>query len=286
MPHLLLGWRIALVGSLALLAVGALLAVVRPTGPRGRFAVAAVTEWGIVLGLFTMWQVVGTLAHHSSAGAIGRGEDVLAVERHLHIASEHATQSLVLGHPWLVQACNGYYLYGHLNGLAIFLVWVFLWHRRLYPSVRLTVVLLTAACFCVHFVPVAPPRLLPGAGFVDTARQYGESVYGPATTGLADQLSALPSMHVGWAALIAWWAWRASPWRWGWAGMAHLALTSFVVVATANHYWLDGIAAMAVLALVLALQAAVPASSPSLGRPPRQGTPVGGEPEPEPVPAG
>ena len=122
----------------------------------------------------------------------------------------------------------------------------------------MSVVLLTAGCFLVHLVTVAPPRLLPGAGFADTAAEYGQSVYGPTTLEVADQLSAFPSVHVGWAAIVAWWGWRASPWRWGWVAIAHLVLTSFVVVATANHFWLDGVAAMAILAVALVLQATVP----------------------------
>lgn len=256
----MLGWKIALLGALALLVAGGLLALLRPTGPRGRKAVAAVRESGIVLALFSFWQLAGTLAHHSAAGAVGRGEDILTIERHLHIANEHGTQDLVLGHSLLTQACNAFYVYGHFNGLILFLGWIFLRHRHLYPSVRLTVVLLTASCFLLHLITVAPPRLLPGGGFVDTAAEYGQSVYGPTTVEVADQLSAFPSVHVGWAAIVAWWAWRASPWRWGWAGVAHLVLTSFVVVATANHYWLDGIVAVAILAVALALQTAAPAA--------------------------
>jgi hypothetical protein len=255
----MLGWKIALLGALALLVAGGLLALLRPTGRRGRIAAAAVRESGVVLALFSFWQLAGTLAHHSAAGAVDRGLDILAIERHLHIATEHGTQALVLGHSLLTQACNAFYVYGHFNGLILFLGWIFLRHRQLYPSVRLTVVLLTASCFVLHLITVAPPRLLPGGGFVDTAAQYGQSVYGPTTVEVADQLSAFPSVHVGWAALVAWWAWRASPWRWGWVGVAHVVVTSFVVVATANHYWLDGIVAVAILAVVLALQAAVPA---------------------------
>jgi hypothetical protein len=76
---------------------------------------------------------------------------------------------------------------------------------------------------------------------------------------VADQLSAFPSVHVAWAAIIAYWAWRVSPGRWGWVGIAHFVATSFVVVATANHYWLDGIAAVGLLVLALLLQTYVPA---------------------------
>jgi len=36
-------------------------------------------------------------------------------------------------------------------------------------------------------------------------------------------------------------------------------VTSLVVVATANHYWLDGIVAMGILVVALLLQATVPA---------------------------
>jgi len=255
----MLGWRIALLWALALVVAAGLLALFRPQGRRGRVAVAAVRECGIVLGLFAVWQLAGTFAHHTAAGAARRGQEILDAEAYLHLPSEHTVQHLISGHDTISQLCNGYYLYGHFNGLIVFLAWIFLRHRRLYPSVRMSVVLLTAGCFVFHlFLTVAPPRLLPHGGFVDVAAVYGQSVYGATTIGLADQLSAFPSVHVGWAALVAWYAWRASPWRWGWVGVAHLVLTTFVVVATANHYWLDGLLAMAILAVAVALQASVP----------------------------
>lgn len=258
MPYLSLGWRIALAGALVLIALSGVLMLLRPQGRRGRAAVAAVRESGVVLALFAMWQLAGTLAHHNAAGAVERGRQLLDLETTFHIATEHETQRLIEGHALLTQLCNGYYIYGHFNGLIIFLAWIFLRHQHLYPRVRLSVALLTASCFVVHLVTVAPPRLLPGAGFVDTAAAYGQSVYGPTTLEVADQLSAFPSVHVGWAAIIAWWSWRASPWRWGLLGMFHLVATSFVVVATANHYWLDGLAAMAILAAALGVQAMLP----------------------------
>jgi hypothetical protein len=251
----MLGWQIAMVAAAALLLASGVLVLLKP---RGRAAVAAVRECGVVLALFAFWQLAGTLAHHSAEGAARRGQRLLDVESWLHIASEHATQRLIEGHSVLTQACNAFYVYGHFNGMILFLAWIFLRHRHLYPSVRLSVVLLTASCFLVHLITVAPPRLLPGGGFLDTAAMYGQSVYGPTTLEVADQLSAFPSVHVGWAGIVAWWMWRASPWRWGWVGVTHLLATSFVVVATANHYWLDGLAALGILALALAAQAALP----------------------------
>jgi hypothetical protein len=258
-PYLTFGWQIAMAWAALLLALSGVIWLLKPRGRKGRALVAAVKECGIVLGLFAFWQLAGTLAHHSADGAARRGERLLSFEQDLHIASEHTMQRLIEGHSVLAQACNVYYIYGHFNGLILFLAFIWFWHRSLYPSVRMSVVLLTAGCFVLHtLVTVAPPRLLPGAGFADTAAEYGQSVYGPTTLQVADQLSAFPSVHVGWAALVAWWMWRASPWRWGWVGLTHLVITSYVVVATANHFWLDGIAAIAILAAALVLQATVP----------------------------
>ena len=208
------------------------------------------------------------MAHHNPEGAVGRGQQILDLERATHIASEHDINHWVDHYKLLTELSNAYYVYGHFNGLIIFLAWVFIAHRHLYPSVRMSVVLLTASCFLLHLITVAPPRLLPGGDFIDTAAEYGQSVYGPTTLEVADQLSAFPSVHVGWAAIVAYWAWRASPGRWGWVGVAHFVATSLVVVVTANHYWLDGIAAMGILAVALLLQASVPvlvrASRPSV----------------------
>ena len=68
--------------------------------------------------------------------------------------------------------------------------------------------------------------------------------------GLApDQLSAMPSVHVAWAVLVGWYAWRLARSRWRWLAVAHAVATVFVVVCTANHWWLDGIVAAAVLVM-------------------------------------
>jgi hypothetical protein len=120
--------------------------------------------------------------------------------------------------------------------------------------VRTTIVLLTASCLLVQLVPVAPPRLLPRFGFVDTAEQYGQSVYTALKAVGPDQLSAMPSVHVGWAVLVGVVVVWLGTSRWRWLALLHPALTIFVVAATANHFWLDGIVAVALLVLAIAVQ--------------------------------
>ena len=62
-----------------------------------------------------------------------------------------------------------------------------------------------------------------------------------------DQLSAMPSIHVGWAVLVGYYVWRVSPSWWRIIGPLHAVITCVVVVATGNHWWLDGIVAVAIL---------------------------------------
>lgn len=274
----MLGWQIAAAFAATLLVASGLLLLLRPRGRSGRVAVAAVRESGVVLGLFSAWQLAGTLAHHSTAGAVARGERILVIEKWLRIDDELSLNQWTFAHLRLSEAADTFYIYGHFNGLIVFLAWVFLAHRRHFASVRMSVILLTASCFVLHLVTVAPPRLLPHEGFIDVAARYGQSVYGPTTLEVADQLSAFPSVHVGWAALIGWWTWRLSPWRWGWVGVGHLVVTSLVVVVTGNHYWLDGIAAVGLLAVALLLQAAVPAALRAVRRPIEQPTAPAEEP--------
>jgi hypothetical protein len=88
-------------------------------------------------------------------------------------------------------------------------------------------------------------------GFVDTALHYGQSVYGAAGSGFADQLSAMPSVHVGWAVLEAVFVIPISTSKWRWLVLVHTTLTILIVTVTANHWWLDGIVACVLLAMAI-----------------------------------
>ena len=231
-------------------------------------------EASVVLLLFALWQVAGALALTRVAGAYDRAREIVVVERALHLPSEQWVQGLVLPHPTFVQWLNAFYLYVHVNSIVIFLVWLFVRHRDRYPWARDTLVGLTAACLLVQLAPVAPPRFLPG--FVDTATVYGQSVYGPFGSGMADQLSAMPSVHVGWAVLVTVVVVTVSRSRWRWLVVAHPVLTTLAVVATANHFWLDGVVAALLLAAVLPVTLAIDR------RRQRRSAPA---PVPEPAPA-
>jgi hypothetical protein len=210
-----------------------------------RVGTAFALEASLIAALYSVWQFVANRTVADEVAAVRNAEWVQRVEQTFHLPSERAVQHLVLNHSLVVQASNLYYDTMHFAMIFVFLLWLFFRHRDRYGEVRTILATTTLVCLVISFVPVAPPRLLAGSGFVDTAVAYGQSVYGGQA---ANELSAMPSVHVAWAVLIAWYAMRIGRGRWRLLGPIHAVVTTFVVVCTANHWWLDGIVAVAVLA--------------------------------------
>jgi hypothetical protein len=225
----------------------------------GRRRWAAVGGWlwqcAFVVGLYTVWQLATTeWVVTSTVGAVAHGRTVAGWERTLHLPSEAWFQHLFIGDRLLLEAANGYYAALDYSALLACFLWLWWRHRDRYWSLRLTLVLTTAVCSLIQAVPVAPPRLVSSLGVVDIAARLHESVY--QASGLHDptQLTAMPSVHVAWAALVAVAVVTASRSRWRWAIVAYPVLTQFVVVVTGNHYWLDGVVGVAILGGALAAQ--------------------------------
>lgn len=254
MVNLELSWPAAAVTAACL--GGAAVGCRRASQPRLRTAAGFLREAAVLLALFALWQLAGSYAVLGPGGAIDRAHWIWHAERAVHLPSEAGLQQAFLSHPLAVQAMNLYYAGLHFAVVIGCLLWVYIWHRRQYPQVRTTLVLFTAGALLIQLVPVAPPRMLAGDNMIDTAVQYGQSVYGSVAGFNADQLSAMPSVHVGWALLVALVVVQVSSSRWRWLVLGYPALTLLAVVVTANHFWLDGIAAAALLALALAVQRA------------------------------
>jgi hypothetical protein len=258
----MLPWHYALAASCGLFIAAAVIKAGRRAGRMpGRSAPWAL--WGgvawesaLLFGLYALWQFAGSFTVMGTSGALPRGRWLWDAERVLHLPSETALQRLVLPHPLLVQACNLYYDILHFPLLGACLIWLYARHRADYPRIRTTVAAFTGISLLIQLIPVAPPRLLASTGMVDTAVQYGQSVYAWGGGFDADEFSAMPSVHVGWALIVAIAVITVSRSRWRWLAAAYPVLTLLVVVVTANHFWLDGIAAGLLVALVLVVQQA------------------------------
>jgi hypothetical protein len=224
------------------------------TARRG-WAPAYLRELALVAVLFCAYKFGRLVAAGDVGDAFGNAWSVWSLERLLHLPNELAFQHWLLQWPQLISAANTYYAVVHFPLTGGFLVWLWWRDRARYRWIRTILAIMTGAALLVHvLMPLAPPRMMTGLGFVDTGLALGQSVYGsPSAQSMANQFAAMPSLHVGWSFVVALGVISATRSRWRWIAVLHPLITVAVVVVTANHYWLDGIAALLLLGLAMLL---------------------------------
>lgn len=185
--------------------------------------------------------------------ALAHGSDLLSAERTVGIAPERTLDRWLAGHHTLGLIVSDYYDNAHF--IVTLGLLGFLWWKRadIYRPLRNALVAVNLVGFAVFWLfPVAPPRMLPG--FVDVVASTGAigSWHNGALASAANELAAMPSLHMAWAAWCVLAVWRMTPRRWP-RGLAagHAALTAMAVLATGNHYVLDLAGGLAALALAV-----------------------------------
>ncbi|WP_413759728.1 phosphatase PAP2 family protein [Streptomyces sp. MMBL 11-3] len=232
-----------------------------PTEPAQKGSAATprpplVREVLLVAGLFLVYKLGRQLATGHTAEAFTNAHRVWDAERFLHLPGEGSLQSALLHGDTLVHLANTYYATVHFPATAAFLVWLYLRRPGHYVWARRVLAAITAAALVVHLTfPLAPPRMLAATGLVDTGQVYGPTVYGasPETDWLSNQFAAMPSLHFGWALMVAIGLIAATRSRWRWLWLLHPLVTLLVIAGTANHYWLDALVAGALLGIALAV---------------------------------
>ena len=210
-------------------------------------------ELMVIAAMFGAYKLGRIVAAKHVGTAFDNAYVVWDLERILRLPDELSVQGLLLRSTLLVKSANVYYVAVHFPATAAFLIWLYLRRPGDYLWIRRTLALTTASGLLVHLaIPVAPPRMLGPLGFIDTADVYGPAVYGPpAQNSLADQYAAMPSLHIGWAIMVAVGIIATTKTRWRWLAIAHPVVTTVVVIGTANHFWLDGMVASGLLAVSL-----------------------------------
>jgi hypothetical protein len=212
-------------------------------------------ELTLLFTMFVAYRAGRLLTADATSAAYVNAQELWHVERWLRLPRETGVQYGLLQSIPITELANSYYAVVHFPVTVGFLVWMFLRRPAHYLWVRRSIVLLTVSALLLHVLfPLAPPRMRPDLGFIDTAAVYGPSVYGqPQAGSIANQFAAMPSLHVGWAVLVAIGLIVTSRTKWRWLWLAHPVITFLVVVATANHWWLDGLLAMPMLAGAMAV---------------------------------
>jgi hypothetical protein len=194
------------------------------------------------------------------AAALRHADWIWRAERQLGIAVERSVNHALNSVTWLIVGMNYYYATLHFVVTLGVLVWLYRRHPGRYAATRLVLFVTTGVALIGYYVyPLAPPRLMPGSGFVDTVmvhRTWGSMASGDLKH-MSNQYAAMPSMHIGWSLWcgLTVFALAATPWA-RVLGLLYPVLTLTVIVATANHFLLDAAGGMLCLALGFAVSAA------------------------------
>jgi len=210
------------------------------------------TEFAIIASVYVIYETVRNISKGKPSVAYDHAIQVMSWQSSLGLNHEKTIQDWALNSTALIVVSNYYYGIAYIACTILILLWLYRQRSDDYPLWRNTLLVGTVLGL-VGFAtyPLMPPRLLDASGFahqsydfVDTLVRYPTfwSFDSEAMKSISNQFAAMPSLHCGWA----FWGAAAllprvrSPWMKALA-IAYPVATVFVVVATANHYFLDAV---------------------------------------------
>ncbi len=230
-------------------AQGAAVQTVSPDRPRW---------WGellVVVWLCWVYDAITNLAPLRVHAAIGHAEGILSLERSLHLDPELTLDRWLSAHHTLGLAVSDYYDNAHFIVTLGLLGW--LWWRRadIYRPLRNSLVAVNLLAFVVFWrYPVAPPRMLRGFTDVVASTHAFGSWHTGELASHANELAAMPSLHIAWAVWCTIVVWQLTTRLWARAlAVVYPCLTAFAVLATGNHFLLDIVGGLVVLAIATAI---------------------------------
>ncbi|MYR78318.1 phosphatase PAP2 family protein [Streptomyces filamentosus] len=267
------------------------------------------TRPNLLLELLLIRVVYDAYAQVRLAARAGRplaeehGRQIHAIEQWLHIDIEHWVNHTVVKIDWLRDFFDYYYSTFHFIVPLTILGVLYVRRPADYRWVRSSIgfaTLLALVGFWLY--PLAPPRLMPGLGFIDTVhgvQDFAKPDYGTLTT-VTNQYAAMPSLHFGWSLWCGVVIVMLAPKLWMKAlGLLHPLFTIAAIVATANHWVLDAVGGALVVAAGFGLTYVLSgprklmtdeereAAAESVEAPPAEpAAEPDPDPGPEPVPAG
>ncbi len=187
---------------------------------------------------------------------------IIDIQRQMGLFIELEVQRAFLDHSWFVWLLNVFYGTLHFVATAGVMLYLYRMHPTHYVRWR-TVLAWTTGLALIGFAlfPLMPPRLMNAGGawgwtseeydFVDTLVEFGGlwSFSSDGMQSISNQYAAMPSLHIGWAlwCVLALWAVVDSRWK-RWALFLYPTATLFAIVVTGNHFVLDAVGGVIVLA--------------------------------------
>ena len=249
----------------------------------------ALAELGIVAVGYFGYALVRLAVRAGHAAAFGQADQLWEAERWLHVDIETSLNYLITADPALAQLTGYYYGLLHFIVTPATLAWLYLRRPRAFPRLRSALVLATAGANLVFWTwPVAPPRFAV-PGMTDVLSYYhilgAGDPRGPDS--MVNLYAAMPSLHVAWAVWCAVAVATATRSRWRHLAWLYPVATTFVVLASANHFVLDAAGGAAITALGLLATRRTTAEAHAPAQPIRRaGIEAAAGREPWPAPSG
>ncbi|WP_329561329.1 phosphatase PAP2 family protein [Streptomyces uncialis] len=224
------------------------------------------------------YSLVRNAVPEQKAQAMANAEWIWDVQASMGLAFEKSVNHAVESVTWLIVGMNYYYATLHFIVTLGVLVWLFRSHPGRYAATRTVLFATTGVALLGYYLyPLAPPRLMTGGGFIDTVLVH--ETWGSMASGdlknMSNQYAAMPSMHIGWSLWCGLTIFFLAKVPWAKVlGLLYPVVTLVVIVATANHFWLDAVGGMVCLAFGYAVARAWYGEWPS--RLPREVLPAGG----------
>lgn len=225
----------------------------RPNGPSenasGKVR-STLVQLAVLASAWLVYRVVRSATSDQRAEAFSNARRVVEFQRLQGLDIERGLQTAVAGSRAISAAANWYYLVHFPVTIALVAVAFHRSRHRVYPVVRNMLLVVTSIGLVGHaFFPLAPPRML--AGFVDTAVTVGPNPYDLPGSGAANQFAAMPSMHVAWSVIMALAVFGLTTSRvWRAVAVLHPVFTTSTVLVTANHFMIDVIVAVLLVAVI------------------------------------
>jgi hypothetical protein len=202
------------------------------------------------------YQVARGIADRNTAKAFENALTVIDIEQKADALFELTFQRWIHSSELLTTLTSWTYWMSQFTVVGLTLLWVYLRRNDAFLRFRNTIMLANVIGLAGYaLLPTAPPRMFPSFGFVDTLAAFSSVNHGSGLVELASNpYAAMPSLHAADALIVGvvlatvvrrrifkvlWLLWPA--WVW------------FTVMGTANHFWLDIVAGIAVAAVAAAV---------------------------------
>lgn len=218
-------------------------------------------KWWLEIALILIFYLIYSFARNqfgsasvSARKAFENAEIIIDLEKSIGTFKELQIQNFFIEWEWFIQFWNVFYGTFHFGVTIFALVWLYIKFPSKYSQQRFFLLSSTGtALIGFSLFPLMPPRLLSNCGefgacltgtypFVDTLSDIGGlwSFDSGTMQKVSNQFAAMPSLHFAWS---LWCALALYPVLKSRTTKLLICLypaaTTFSVIVTANHYWID-----------------------------------------------